>query len=35
MNLEFYQWEFASPNAGGRNSYEYYSIQTRTARRVL
>ena len=35
MNLEFYQWEFASPNRGGSNSYEYYSIQTRTARRAL
>lgn len=32
MNFEFYQWEFAGPNA--RNVYDYYRLQTRIARRA-
>jgi len=35
MTLEFYQWEFASLNRGGSNSYDYYRVQTRIARRAL
>ena len=35
MTLEFYQWEFASLNRGGGNVYDYYRVQTRTARRAI
>jgi len=35
MTLEFYQWEFASLNRGGSNSFDYYRVQTRVARRSL
>jgi hypothetical protein len=35
MTLEFYQWEFASLNRGGSNSFDYYRVQTRIARRAL
>src|SRR4051812_8069802 len=35
MNFEFYQWEFASPNPGGRSSYDYFRVQTKIARRAL
>lgn len=35
MTLEFYQWEFASLNQGGSNSFDYYRIQTKVARRAL
>jgi hypothetical protein len=35
MTLEFYQWEFASLNRGGGNAYDYYRVQTRTARRAI
>jgi hypothetical protein len=34
MNFEFYQWEFASPNPGGRNVYDYFRVQTKIARRA-
>jgi len=35
MMLEIYQWEFASLNRGGSNSYDYYRVQTKIARRAL
>ena len=35
MTLEIYQWEFASLNRGGRDAYDYYRVQTRTARRAI
>ena len=35
MTLEIYQWEFASVNRGGSNSFDYYRVQTRVARRAL
>jgi hypothetical protein len=35
MTLEIYQWEFASLNRGGSNSFDYYRVQTRVARRAL
>jgi len=35
MTLELYQWEFASLNRGGSNSYDYYRVQTRVARRAI
>lgn len=35
MTLEIYQWEFASLNRGGSNSYDYYRVQTKIARRAL
>jgi hypothetical protein len=35
MTLEIYQWEFASLNRGGSNSYDYYRVQTKVARRAL
>lgn len=35
MNFEFYQWEFASPNPGGRNVYDYFRVQTKIAQRAL
>jgi hypothetical protein len=35
MTLELYQWEFASLNRGASNSYDYYRVQTRVARRAL
>jgi hypothetical protein len=35
MTLEIYQWEFASLNRGGSNSFDYYRVQTRVARRSL
>jgi hypothetical protein len=35
MTLEVYQWEFASLNRGGSNSFDYYRVQTRVARRAL
>lgn len=35
MTLEIYQFEFASLNRGGSNSFDYYRVQTRVARRAL
>src|SRR5580765_3778922 len=35
MTLEIYQWEFASLNRGGSNSFDYYRVQTKVARRAL
>jgi prepilin-type N-terminal cleavage/methylation domain-containing protein len=35
MNLEFSQWEFDVLTANGGSLYEYYRVQTRTARRAL
>jgi hypothetical protein len=35
MTLELYQWEFASLNRNGSNSFDYYRVQTKIARRAL
>lgn len=35
MTLEIYQWEFASLNRNGSNSFDYYRVQTKVARRSL
>jgi prepilin-type N-terminal cleavage/methylation domain-containing protein len=35
MSLEFSQWEFAVLSANGGSLYDYYRVQTRTARRAL
>jgi hypothetical protein len=35
MTLEIYQFEFASLNRAGSNSFDYYRVQTKVARRAL